>query len=248
MMDPRIISIRVDLTVREAIAAMRRAPRQTFYYLYVTDRDGKLFGVLNMRELLLAAPGDPIEPMVRREVVTVPAMLQRDEITKLIQQRRFVALPVVDSEGYLLGAVKSEEILDALQQEAFGDLQKMVGVGQDERALSPVSTVIRNRLPWLYVNLATAFAAAAEVGLFESTIEKVTALAVLLPMVAGQGGNTGAQSLAVVMRGIALRELVSGTTRRLLLKESAGAMINGVTSRSAPGRPSSSGTAGRDWC
>jgi magnesium transporter len=115
-----------------------------------------------------------------------------------------------------------------MQEGAFGDLQKMVGAGGDERALSPVSVVVRKRLPWLYVNLATAFVAAAVVGLFEGTIEKVTALAVLLPVVAGQGGNTGAQSLAVVMRGIALRELVPGTTRRLLLKESFGALINGV--------------------
>jgi magnesium transporter len=228
MMDPRITSIRIDLTVAEAITALRRARRHTLYYLYVTDRDGRLVGVLNMRELLLASPRDPIEPMVRREVVTIPAMLQRDEITKLIQQRRFVALPVVDSEEHLLGVVKSEEILDALQQEAFGDFQKMVGAGQDERALSPVSMVIQKRLPWLYVNLATAFVAAAVVGIFESTIEKVTALAVLLPVVAGQGGNTGAQSLAVVIRGIALRELVPGTTRRLLVKESIGALVNGA--------------------
>jgi magnesium transporter len=181
-----------------------------------------------MRELLLASPRDPIEPMVRRDVVTIPATLHRDEITTLIQRRRFIALPVVDSEGYLLGVVKPDEILGAMQEGAFGDLQKMVGAGGDERALSPVSVVVRKRLPWLYVNLATAFVAAAVVGLFEGTIEKVTALAVLLPVVAGQGGNTGAQSLAVVMRGIALRELVPGTTRRLLLKESFGALINGV--------------------
>jgi magnesium transporter len=228
MMDPRITSIRVDLNAAEAIAALRRARRHTLYYLYVTDHDGKLVGVLNMRELLLASSRDPIEPMVRRDVLAIPATLHRDEINKLIQQRRFIALPVVDSEGYLLGVVKSEEILDALQQGVFGDLQKMVGAGHDERALSPVSMVVRKRLPWLYVNLATAFVAAAVVGLFEGTIEKVTALAVLLPVVAGQGGNTGAQSLAVVMRGIALRELIPGTTRRLLVKESVGALINGV--------------------
>jgi magnesium transporter len=228
MMDPHITSIRVDLSVAEAIAALRRARRHTLYYLYVTDRDGKLVGVLNMRELLLASPRDPIEPMVRRDVLTIPATLHRDEITTLIQRRRFIALPVVDSEGYLLGVVKPDEILGAMQEGAFGDLQRMVGAGGDERALSPVSVVVRKRLPWLYVNLATAFVAAAVVGLFEGTIEKVTALAVLLPVVAGQGGNTGAQSLAVVMRGIALRELVPGTTRRLLLKESMGALINGV--------------------
>ncbi len=228
MMDPQVTSIRIDLRVADAITSLRRARRHTLYYLYVTDSDGKLVGVLNMRELLLANPRDPIEPLVRRELVTVPATLPRDEVVSLIRQRRFVALPVVDSEGYLLGVVKPDEILGALQEEAFVDLQKMVGAGEDERALSPVSTVVRKRLPWLYVNLATAFVAAAVVGLFESTIEQVTALAVLLPVVAGQGGNTGAQSLAVVMRGIALRELVPGTTRRLLVKETLGAVLNGA--------------------
>jgi magnesium transporter len=228
MMDPHITSIRIDLTAAEAVAALRRARRQTLYYLYVTDLDGKLVGVLNMRELLLASPRDRIEPLVRKELVTISATLPRDEVADLITRRRFVALPVVDAEGYLLGVVKPDEILGALQQEAFADLQKMVGVGEDERALSPVSMVVRMRLPWLFVNLATAFAAAAVVGLFENTIEKVTALAILLPVVAGQGGNTGAQSLAIVMRGIALRELMPGTTRRLLEKEVLGALINGT--------------------
>ncbi len=228
MMDPHVTSIRVDVTAEQAIAAVRRARRQTLYYLYVTDREDKLVGVLNIRELLLATPSDPIEPMVRRALVTVPATLRRDEVASLIQSRRFVALPVVDAEGYLLGVVKPDEILTAMQEEAFGDLQKMVGAGHDERALSPVTTVVSKRLPWLYVNLGTAFLAAAVVGMFEDTIQKVTALAVLLPVVAGQGGNTGAQSLAVVMRGLALRELVPGTTRRLLTKETLAALINGL--------------------
>ena len=228
MMEPQITTISEDLTASQAVATLRRAKRHTLYYLYVTDRDGRLAGVLNMRELLLAAPRDPIAPLVHREVVTVPATMTREEVTELVRQRRFVALPVVDSDGFLLGVVKPDEILEALQEEAFGDLQKMVGAGEDERALSPVSMVVRKRLPWLYVNLLTAFLAAAVVGLFEATIQQVTALAVLLPVVAGQGGNTGAQALAVVMRGLALRELVPGTTRSLLVKEVLGALLNGI--------------------
>ena len=172
-----------------------------------------------MRELLLASPRDPLENLVKREIVTVPVDMPRDEVGTLIQRRRFVALPVVDRDGHLLGVVKPDEVLEAFQQEAFGDLQKMVGAGEDERALSPISVVVSKRLPWLYVNLATAFLASTVVGLFESTIEQVTALAVLMPMVAGQGGNTGAQSLAVVMRGLALRELVPGRPRACCGKE-----------------------------
>jgi magnesium transporter len=228
MMDPQITAIPVDLTVREAIATLRRARRETLYYLYVIDRERRLLGVLDMRELLLASPRDPIAPLVKPDVVTVPADMSRDGVTDLIRQRRFVALPVVDDQGHLLGVLKPDEMREAVEQEAFGDLQKMVGAGVDERALSPVTTVVAKRLPWLYVNLATAFAASAVVGLFEETIARVTALAVLLPVVAGQGGNTGAQSLAVVMRGIALRELVPGTGRRLLRKELLAALVNGM--------------------
>src|SRR5215468_7441889 len=235
MMDMRLTSLPIDLSVREAIAALRRARRDTLYYLYVTDRVGKLIGVLDMRELLLASPRDPLESLVKREIVTVPADMPSDEVASLIQRRRFVALPVVDGDGHLLGVVKPDEVLEAFQQEAFGDLQKMVGAGEDERAMSPVSVVVRMRLPWLFVNLGTAFVASMVVGLFEGTIQKVTALAVLMPIVAGQGGNTGAQSLAVVMRGIALRELVPGSTGRLIRKELFGALINGFAVALATG-------------
>lgn len=228
MMEPHVTSIAIDLTVNDAIDAIRRAPRQTLYYLYVTDREGRLAGVLNMRELLLAQPSDPVASMVHRDVVSVPATMDREELAALMTDRRFIALPVVDQDGRLLGIVKHDEVIEAVQEEAFGDLQKLSGAGEDERALSPVSTVVKKRLPWLLVNLATAFLASAVIGVFEGVIEKVTALAVLLPIVAGQGGNTGAQSLAVVIRGIALRELGSGASRRVILKETLAAMLNGL--------------------
>lgn len=228
MMNPQVTSIAIDLNVGDAISAIRRAPRQTLYYLYVTDRAGKLVGVLNLREILLAQPKSPIEPLTRRELVTVPATTDREEVAALMQRHRFFALPVVDAMGRLLGVVKHDQLIQAVQQEAFEDLQKMVGAGGEERALSPLSTVIKKRLPWLYVNLATALVASAVVGLFESVIAKITALAVLMPIVAGQGGNTGAQTLAVVIRGLALREILPGAARRVILKETLGALLNGL--------------------
>ena len=136
--------------------------------------------------------------------------------------------PVVDVDGRLLGVVKHNEALDAGQLEAFEDLQRMVGVGSDERALSPVATVVKRRLPWLIVNLVTAFMAAAVVGLFEKTIAQVAALAVLLPIVSGQGGNSGAQSMAIVMRGLALREILSSNRKHVVMKELTAGLLNGV--------------------
>lgn len=228
MMDPVVTVIPLDVTAQETISILRKAPKGTLYYLYVTSRDGRLAGVLNMRDLLLASPRDRIEPLVRREVVTVSSTMDREEVMAVLRDRRFLALPVVDGEGRLLGVVKSNDVLQAAQEEAFEDAQKLVGAGAEEQALSPVSTVVQKRLGWLMVNLLTAFLAAAVVGLFEETIAKITALAILLPIVAGQGGNTGAQALAIVIRGLALREILPGSAWKLIRKEFFGGFINGV--------------------
>lgn len=228
MMEPRVASIPLDITAQRAIALIRKTPPQDLHYLYVTTRDGKLAGVLNMRDLLLASPRDPIEEFVRRNIVSVSDTMIREEVVNAMQERGFLALPVVDFDGHLIGVIKHSDVLDVAQQEGFEDLQKLVGAGADERALSPVSLVVKSRLPWLYVNLGTAFLASAVVGLFEGVIAKVAALAVLLPVVAGQGGNTGSQSLAVVMRGIALREIIPGKKKRVIGKELLGGVINGL--------------------
>jgi len=228
IMEPRVASLSIDLTAQQAISRIRKTPREALHYLYVTDRAGRLIGVLNMRDLLLAPVRNPIEPLVRRDVFSVPETMDREEVVNQMRKRGFLAVPVVDFEGRLVGVVTHSEALEAGQAEAFEDLQKIVGAGADERALSPVSTVVRSRLPWLYVNLLTAFMAAAVVGMFEGIIAKMAALAVLLPVVAGQGGNTGSQSLAVVMRGLALREIVPGTKRRVISKEARAGLLNGI--------------------
>lgn len=229
MMETRVASLPSDATAQQAIAAIRKTPREALHYLYVTDREGKLVGVLNMRDLLLASPRDPIAKFVKQDVISISDTMNREEVVDLMQDRGFLALPVVDFDGRLIGVVKHADALQVAQLEAFEDLQMIVGAGFDERALSPVSLVVRSRLPWLYVNLLTAFMAAAVVGLFEDIIAQVAALAVLLPVVAGQGGNTGAQSLAVVMRGIALREIIPGMKKRVIMKELTGGLINGVS-------------------
>ncbi|MBI1374782.1 MAG: magnesium transporter [Phycisphaera sp.] len=228
IMDTRVASLPIDLTVQQVIGRIRKIPRETLHYLYVTDRDRRIIGVLTMRDLLLSGTRDPIEPMVKRNVVSVPATMSCEELIDMMRAKRFVALPVVDFDGRLIGVVKRDEVMAAGELEAFEDMQKIVGAGADERALSPVSTVVRSRLPWLMVNLGTAFMAAAVVGLFEGVIAQVAALAVMLPIVAGQGGNTGAQSLAVVMRGLALREIIPGVNRRVVSKELVAGVINGV--------------------
>ncbi|MEZ6060948.1 MAG: magnesium transporter [Planctomycetaceae bacterium] len=228
MMEPRVAALSIDLNVQQAIARLRSTPREALHYLYVTDRSQRLVGVLNMRDLLLANPTQQLEPMVRTNVFVIPDTMPREEVVNQMRERKFLAVPVVDFEGRLIGVVQHSEALKAGQLEGFEDLQRIVGAGATERALSPVRVVVKNRLPWLLVNLVTAFMAAFVVGLFEGVISRVAALAVLLPVVAGQGGNTGSQSLAVVMRGVALREIIPGVSGRVVRKEVLGGLINGA--------------------
>lgn len=228
LMEFPVTSLPIDLTVQETIGRIRQAPRETLHYLYVTQRDGRLIGVLSMRDLLLALPQQPLEAIVRRNVATVRATMDREEVAELMRSRGFVALPVVDDEDRLLGVVRHEQVLDTVQQEAFEDLQKMVGASGSETVSTSLAATVKSRLPWLLVNLVTAFMASAVIGVFEGILVKVAALKILLPIVSGPGGNSGAQTLAVVIRGLALKEISPGNVRSLLLKESLAGLLNGV--------------------
>jgi magnesium transporter len=156
-------------------------------------------------------------------------MATRDEVVDLLNRRALTSLPVVDLDGQVLGILRYDALVQAAQQAATDDLQQMVGAGKDERALSGPLFSVKSRLPWLLINLATGFLAASVVGLFDATIAKFTALAVLMPVVAGQAGNTGAQALAVTIRGLALREIRIGHWWRVCRKEVLGSFVNGAS-------------------
>lgn len=230
MMSPGITTVTKDLTVGEAIRLIRHAgKKKPLYYVYVTSAENRLEGVLGMRELLLADAHTRVSSVMQKELTTVQADTDREEVVKLATKHRYLTIPVVDRDQRPLGIIHSEDLMEAAGEEASEDLQKMFGAGGDEQALSPISFSIRKRLPWLQVNLATAFLAAAVVGLFENTIAQITALAVFLPVVAGQGGNTGAQTLAVVIRGLALGEIDRSLARRVIFKEASLGLLNGLT-------------------
>jgi magnesium transporter len=150
------------------------------------------------------------------------------EAANELSRRKYFAAPVVDSENHMLGIIKAERLIQGVREDITKDMQRMFGVGSDERVFSTILFSIRKRLPWLYVNLATAFLAAAVVAMFEGIIAKLTILAVFLPVVAGQGGNAGAQSLAVIMRGIVMREIPKDKISGLIFKEGKLGAINGA--------------------
>jgi magnesium transporter len=228
IMDPRVLAFSTGSRVAEVLERLRAASWKRFDEIFVLGARGELDGVLLLQELVLAPPETRLSELRRTPHAVATAMATREEVVELLDRTRLPVIPVVDAEGRLLGAVRYEALLTAAKAEASADLLTMVGASRDERALSPVSFAVKKRLPWLEFNLLTAFLAASVVGIFEDTIARTTALAVLLPVVAGQSGNTGAQALAVVMRGLALREIRLRQWARVLSKELLVGALNGV--------------------
>jgi magnesium transporter len=236
IMTTDFLSFHKDVTAHEAVEKIRSLAQKRFpaSYAYVIDDEEHLIGVLNMRDLMLASPGQPLEKIMRTKVFTIHGFVDREEAANELSRRRYFAAPIVDSENHIVGIIKAEQLIQGIQEEITEDLQRMFGAGGDERAFSPILFSLKKRLPWLHVNLGTAFLAAAVVAMFEGLIAKLTILAVFLPVVAGQGGNAGAQSLAVVMRGLVMREIPAEKVLGLILKEGrlgviSGAIIGAVT-------------------
>jgi magnesium transporter len=227
LMDPRISAFGPDTTVEGALRKMRTFKEKELGSIYLMDADGRLAGAVPLGEIATAEPETQLRDLIRGEPVSVFVNASREEVVKALDERRVATLPVVDADSKLVGVIRYRQLVAAAEAEATMGMQTMVGVGKEERALSRVGFAVRQRLPWLEINLATAFAAAFVVGLFEGTIARFTALAVLMPVVAGQSGNSGMQALAVTMRGLALREIRPTHWPRLIWKEAGTGIING---------------------
>ncbi|NNL65354.1 MAG: magnesium transporter [Myxococcales bacterium] len=228
LMDPRSTSFRSDATTRDVVRRLRRFRDRREQDVFTVDEEGRLLGAIPLETIVLADPSAQLGSLVTGAPVSVPDIASRAEIVNTFETHRVGSLPVVDLDGRLLGVLRQRELIQAAQERATASAVTMVGASEQERALSSPFFAIRKRLPWLEINLVTAFLAAAVVGLFEQTIASVTALAVLLPVVAGQSGNTGAQALAVTMRGLALREVRSRDWLRVASKELVAGAGNGV--------------------
>ena len=220
IMKPEAFALDEGASVAEAIEALQRAAGGgPVFYIYVIDKRGYLIGVVSYRMLLLAAKDATLGEIMRTDVSAVRADEPQDEAAALISRHDLVAVPVVDEDHRLLGVVTVDEIVDLMQAKATEELYKMAGLGSDDRVFCPPSRSIRKRLPWLFINLLTAFLAASVVGLFQSTIQAAVILAVFMPIVAGMGGNAATQTLTVVIRGLAIGEVTVRDAARAILKE-----------------------------
>jgi len=230
LMSSVFLSVYSDIVVKDAVQKIKQLAQKGFppSYAYVVDRENHLVGVMTMRDTLLADKNAVVQTVMKKEIFAIDSFMDREQVAHELASRRFFAAPVVDRENRMLGVVKADQLLKGVQEEAAEDMQRMFGVGADEKTFSTIGFSLKKRLPWLHINLATAFLAASVVALFEDIIAKITVLAVYLPVVAGQGGNAGAQSLAVVMRGLVMREIPPQKVKGLVLKETWIGFINGI--------------------
>ena len=229
IMTTEYVSVREDMTAAIALDSVRiLGPSvEDVGSVVIVDEEGKLEGSLSLVHLALARPTTLIREIMNQEVVSVAAETDQEECARLMERYDLKNLPVVDENRRLLGVILVDDLVDVLADEATEDMYRMGRIGR-ERLFGPLQTSIRRRLPWLFLNLGTAILAALVISLFESTIAKVVALAVFLPVIAGQGGIGGTQTLTLMIRSIAVGDLPEKQASRLLVRELLLGIIHGV--------------------
>jgi magnesium transporter len=229
LMNPNVFALPEDVTAGEAITALQGARDvEMVFYLYVVDERRHLVGVVSLRRLLLVSPDTPLKRIMTTDVYSARVDLDQEEVARQVASYNLLAIPAVDAENKLVGVITVDDIIDVIKDEATEDVYRLAGVSVDDGVLTPPGESLRRRLPWLSVNLVTAFVAASVVGMFSETIRDVVLLAAFMPVVAGMGGNAATQTLAVVVRGIATGELQWSNARQALVKEGMVGLGNGL--------------------
>jgi magnesium transporter len=229
LMEPLIGAFTPEWTVEETVEALRESVKRNLVtYVWVVDGEGRLAGIVTMRDLLFGAKRATLAQVMARDPFVLQAAMPLREAMKQVLDRHYPVYPVVDAAGRLTGLVRGQAMFEAQAIEISLQAGSMMGVEKEERIATPWHYSLKLRHPWLQLNLVTAFLAAAVVGLFQDTLDRLVILALFLPVLAGQSGNTGCQALAVTLRGMTLGELKSGTARPLVSKETWLGMANGA--------------------
>ena len=229
MMEPVRAVFRPDMTVRDTVEQLRPLVRTTFIsYGYIADGAGKMLGIITMRDLLFADDQASLESIMLHNAFCLSPDLELASAMKLVLDRHYPVYPVCDKNGILLGLVRGQTMFEEQAFEITAQVGSMVGVEKEERLATSLKSSFKFRHPWLQINLATAFVAGAVVAIFQDTVDRLVILALFLPVLAGQSGNTGCQALAVTLRGMTLGELKAGQERALVIKEAWLGALNGA--------------------
>ncbi|MFZ5663392.1 MAG: magnesium transporter [Pseudomonadota bacterium] len=231
LMNPDVVTVRADTTIDVVLRYLRlrgELPEHTDH-LYVVSRRHQYLGRIALQALLTQDPNTPINRLIDDEQPAINVNESSAEVARKFSDHDWISAPVVDDNNILLGRITIDDVVDIIREQAEHQALGAAGLDEDEDLFSPIRRAFRRRLLWLTINLGTAFLAASVVGRFEATIEKIVALAVLMPIVAGMGGNAGTQVLALAIRGLALGQIGASNMWVLLRKELAVALINGLS-------------------
>ena len=231
IMTTELVAVSVHLTANEAIQEIRRQAREiggNFSPVFVVDQLRRLNGTVSLQELVLAAPSTPLRDLVEPPVATVSVDMDQEEVGRIIARYNIPSVPVVGPDSLLLGRVTWDDVIDVMEAEQTEDILRLGGVVSEEEVRGRWSDAVRSRLPWLFVNLGTASIAASVVGIFIDTIESIAVLAVIMPVIAGMGGNSGTQTLAVTVRRLALTEESDARRWGVVGKEFLVGVVNGA--------------------
>ena len=230
LMTTHLVTVRDSATVEEALEAIRRQAEEVedFYQIFVVNAERRLVGILPFKDLVVSRPERRVRDFMADADITVAPDLDQEEVARLMAKYNLPSVGVVDDTGRLLGRVTFDDVIDVVEAERTEDLLKFGGVSADEELAAGWKDSVRSRLPWLYVNLLTAFLAGGVVYVFQDRIQRTVALAVWMPVIAGMGGNAGVQALAVTVRRLALGLVPTAQFMRVVLKEVLVGVTNGV--------------------
>ena len=230
LMQTEMIVVTQNMKREELIKEIRKNKDEVenYHYLYVVDRKNTFLGILDVTKLVIANPGTMARDLMYPDAKYALVDMDQEKVADLFRKYNLFAIPVLDKDGILLGRITVDDIIDVIDEEASEDVYKLVGLDSDDKVFTSPLSSVKKRLPWLILNLFTAMIVSSFVGIFQGTIEKLSFLAVLMPIVAGLGGNSGTQTLTVITRGIALGELTLRNTYKAILKEITVGLLNGI--------------------
>lgn len=229
LMQRELVAVPAYWTVGEVIDYLRANPGlpEDFYVLFVVDPRHRPQGVVRLSTLLRARRPTRLREIMSSEMEVISVTMDQEEVAYLFRQRDLLSAPVVDASGRLVGRITIDDVVDVIDEEAEDDMLRLAGLSQTNLYSAAVDTA-KSRFTWLVVNLATAVLASFVIGLFETTLEQVVALAVLMPIVASMGGNAGTQTLTAAVRGLAMKDLVPSNALRIMSKEVLVGLLNGI--------------------
>lgn len=230
IMQSELVSVRRSATINDAFQAVAVAKDEieNIYDIFVVEDDNRLIGAVPLQRLITTKRFTPVVDLIDHDIVSVTVDMDQEEVARLFKKYDLVSVPVIDAEKRLLGRITIDDVMDTVDEETSEDIYRIAGLGEDDTVFNTPAESVKKRLPWLFLNLIMALASVLVIGFFEDTIRFMVVLAFFMPVVAGLGGNAGSQSLTLIVRGMALGEVTFENAKRVLFRQLAVGIANGV--------------------